>query len=315
MQDSRIYKAIIRTLSYSDVFDYPLKKQELWKFLNIRTQVNKNSFNKALNQMIREKKIEAKNRYHFLIGRKKIVSERLERERISIGKLEVAKKAANILSFIPTIKLIGISGSLSLKNAQIIDDIDFFIITTHNSLWITRFFVNVLLLLTGYKRSIQDLHGMNLVCPNLFLSEDNLLLSSMRRNLFSAREIAQLYLLLDRDSMYKKFLSANFWVKNYLANVKIPKSQPRADPPLAEKISLKKDTWERFLDSLDKIFYATQFLYMSNRITGEEIRRKAAYFHPQDKGKIILKIYKMRCEKYSKNILQDIDNKPPFLYI
>src|SRR3989344_652799 len=290
MQDSRIYKAIIRTLSYSDVFDYPLKKQELWKFLNIRTQVNKNSFNKALNQMIREKKIEAKNRYHFLIGRKKIVSERLERERISIGKLEVAKKAANILSFIPTIKLIGISGSLSLKNAQIIDDIDFFIITTHNSLWITRFFVNVLLLLTGYKRSIQDLHGMNLVCPNL-------------------------YLLLDRDSMYKKFLSANFWVKNYLANVKIPKSPASRDPALREKISLKKDTWERFLDSLDKIFYALQFLYMSNRITGEEIRRKAAYFHPQDKGKIILKIYKMRCEKYSKNILQDIDNKPPFLYI
>ena len=315
MQDSRIYKAIIRTLSYSDVFDYPLKKQELWKFLNIRTQVNKNSFNKALNQMIREKKIEAKNRYHFLIGRKKIVSERLERERISIGKLEVAKKAANILSFIPTIKLIGISGSLSLKNAQAIDDIDFFIITTHDSLWITRFSVNVLLLLTGYKRSIQDLHGMNLVCPNLFLSEDNLLLSSMRRNLFSAREIAQLYLLLDRDSMYKKFLSANFWVKNYLANVKIPKSPARRDPALREKISLKKDTWERFLDSLDKIFYATQFLYMSNRITGEEIRRKAAYFHPQDKGKIILKIYKMRCEKYSKNILQDIDNKPPFLYI
>ena len=315
MQDNRIYKAIIRTLSYSDVFDYPLKKHELWKFLNIRTQVNKNSFNKALNQMIRARKIEAKNRHLFLIGRKKIVFERLKRERISIGKLEAAKKAANILSFIPTIKLIGISGSLSLKNAQIIDDIDFFIITTHKSLWITRFFVNVLLLLTGYKRSIHDLHGMNLVCPNLFLSEDNLLLSRLRRNLFSAREIAQLYLLLDRDSMYKKFLSANFWVKNYLANVKIPKSQPRADPPLAEKISLKKDTWERFLDSLDKIFYATQFLYMSNRITGEEIRRKAAYFHPQDKGKIILKIYKMRCEKYSKNILQDIDNKPPFLYI
>ena len=315
MQDSRIYKAIIRTLSYSDVFDYPLKKHELWKFLNIRTQVNKNSFNKALNQMIRARKIEAKNRHLFLIGRKKIVFERLKRERISIGKLEAAKKAANILSFIPTIKLIGISGSLSLKNAQIIDDIDFFIITTHKSLWITRFFVNVLLLLTGYKRSIHDLHGMNLVCPNLFLSEDNLLLSRLRRNLFSAREIAQLYLLLDRDSMYKKFLSANFWVKNYLANVKIPKSPAKRDPALREKIPLKRDIWERFLDSLDKIFYAVQFLYMSNRITGEEIRRKAAYFHPQDKGKIILKIYKMRCEKYSKNILQDIDNKPPFLYI
>ncbi|MEK6847477.1 MAG: hypothetical protein AABY16_04905, partial [Nanoarchaeota archaeon] len=182
--------------------------------------------------MIRARKIEAKNRRHFLIGRKKIVFERLKREKISMNKLEIAKKAAKILSFIPTVKLIGVSGSLSLKNAQIIDDIDFFIITTHNSLWITRLFVNVLLILTGHKRTIKDLHGMNLVCPNLFLSEDNLLLSSWRRNLFSAREITQLYLLIDRDSMYKKFLSANFWVKNYLANIKIPKSPARRDPPL-----------------------------------------------------------------------------------
>lgn len=291
MKDNKIYYAIIRTLSYSDVFDYPLRKSELWKFLNIRTQVNKNSFNKALNRMIRARKIEAKNRHHFLIGRRKIVSERLERERISIGKLEVAKKAAKILSFIPTIKLIGISGSLSLKNAQIIDDIDFFIITTHNSVWITRFFVNVLLLLTGYKRSIQDLHGMNLVCPNLFLSEDNLLLSDSRRNLFSAREIAQLYLLLDRDSMYKKFLSANFWVKNYLANIKIPK----------RKYGYKNNS-RNILNFLDKIFYALQFLYMSNRITGEEIRQKAAYFHPHNKTNFILDLYKLRYEIYLKSI-------------
>ena len=66
---------------------------------------------------------------------------------------------------------------------------------------------------------------------------------------------------------------------------------------------------------LDKIFYALQFLYMSNRITAEEIRRNAAYFHPKNKGEIILKIYKLRYEKYLKNILQDIDNKSPFLYI
>lgn len=291
MKDNKIYYAIIRTLSYSDVFDYPLLKSELWKFLNIRTQVNKNSFNKTLNQMIRARKIEAKNRHHFLIGRKKIVFERLKRERISIDKLEVAKKAAKILSFIPTIKLIGISGSLSLKNAQIIDDVDFFIITTHNSVWITRFFVNVLLLLTGYKRSIQDLHGMNLVCPNLFLSEDNLLLSDSRRNLFSAREIAQLYLLLDRDSMYKKFLSANFWVKNYLANIKIPK----------RKYGYKNNS-RNILNFLDKIFYALQFLYMSNRITGEEIRQKAAYFHPHNKTNFILDLYKLRYEIYLKSI-------------
>lgn len=304
MQENKIYHAIIKTLSYSDVFDYPLRKQELWKFLNIKARVNRISFHKVLNQMVHSGKIEAKNRYYFLNGRGQIISERLKRKRISIGKLEIAKKAAKILSLIPTIKSIGISGSLSLKNATPADDIDFFIITTHNSLWITRFFVNVLLLLAGHKRSPRDLHGMNLVCPNLFLSESGFSLPVSRQNLFTAREIVQLYILFDRDNTYKKFLSANSWIKNYLPNIKVPKRK-----------YVYKDRNRSILNSLDKIFYAFQFLYMSNRITGEEVKREAAYFHPQNKGKIILKIYKMRYKKYSKDILQDIDNKFPFLYI
>ena len=210
MQDNRIYRAIIKTLVYSDVFDYPLRKRELWKFLNIRAHINKVSFDKILNQMVLEKKIETKNGLYFLNGKKVLVATRLERKKISVNKLEIAKKAAKIISFIPTVKLIGVSGSLSQRNARREDDIDFFIVTAHSSLWITRFFVNVLLLLTGYKRSIRDSRGMNLVCPNLFLSEDNLSLSSSRRNLFSAREIAQLYILLDRDNTHEKFLTANF---------------------------------------------------------------------------------------------------------
>lgn len=304
MRDNKIYHAIIKTLSYSDVFDYPLKKRELWKFLNIRNSTNKNYFYKTLNQMIFSRQIEEKRGYYFLNGRENIISTRLKRERISCGKLEIAKKAAKILSFIPTIKLIGVSGSLSLKNARLEDDIDFFIITEPNSLWITRAFVNVLLMLKGYKRSPSDFRGMNLVCPNLFLSEDNLSLLNFRRNLFSAREIAQLYVLLDRNNTHKKFLGANFWIKSFLPNIKIPKIEYNYN-----------NGSKSILNFFDKIFYAFQFLYMSNRITGEEIRQKAAYFHPQDKGKIILKIYKMRYEKYLKNILQDIDNNIQFLYI
>lgn len=304
MRPNRICQAIIKTLSYSDVFDFPLQKRELWKFLNSRTAIGKDSFNHILDQMINTKMIQTKKGFYFLNGRKKIISTRLRRKKISSNKLGIAKKAAKILSFIPTIKLIAVSGSLSQKNAKKEDDIDFFIITKSSTLWITRFFVNILLIMTGYKRSREDSHGMNLICPNLFISEDELTLPLARRNLFSAREIAQLLTLFDRKNTYKKFLPANIWVKNYLPNTKISR----------EKLNCIIDSG-KILNFLDRIFYAFQFLYMENRITGEEIRQKAAYFHPKNKGEIILKLYKMRYKKYVKNILQDIDIKPSFMYI
>ena len=305
MQDNnKIYHAIIKTLSYSDVFDYPLRKRELWKFLNVGSFVDKGSFLKVIGPMIDTKQIEEKNGFYFLNGRGRIVSTRLKRRKISFIKLKIANKAARIISFIPTIKLVGVSGSLSLKNAQKEDDIDFFIITKEKSLWLTRFLVNVLLIAAGYKRSTHDTRGMNLICPNLFLSEDSLILPLLRRNLFSSREIVQLHTLIDRDNTYKKFLAANSWIKSFLGNTKIPR----------KKYNYKNNS-SSVLGFFDKIFYAFQFLYMSNRITGEDIKQKSAYFHPQDKGKVILKLYKMRYEEYSKNILQDIDNKQPFLYI
>ena len=304
MQKNRIQKSIIKTLCYSDVFDYPLRKRELWKFLNIRGGIYKKNFENTLNQMVIRFMVGEKNGFYFLNGRNKIVKIRLARSKISIVKLKIAKKAAKLLFFIPTIKLIGISGSLSLKNAKLADDIDFFIITKSDCLWITRFLVNVLLLLARFKRSAKDSRGTNLICPNLFMSEDKLLLPAERQNLFSAREISQVLVLLDRENMYQRFLSANKWINKLLMNVQISAKM--------NKFTIGTNKITNFVDG---VFYAFQFLYMSNKITGEEVKRKVAYFHPQDKAKIILKIYKLRYEKYTKDILQDIDNNFPILYI
>jgi hypothetical protein len=285
--DNKIYKAVIRTLSYSDVFDYPLQKKEIWKFLNLRSKINKKDFQKSLNNMTEEGYIEKRRGYYFLAGRKKILSIRHSRRRISSCKLKIARKASKILSFIPTVKLIAVSGSLSLKNARASDDIDFFIITSSNTLWITRFLVNTLLLLTGSKRSVKDFHGTNLICPNLFITQDSLRLSCERQNLFSAREISQLLVLFERNNIYEKFISANPWIKKYLPNVHVK-----------SKKYMAINNENKLLNLVDKIFYAFQFLYMSNRITGEEVKQKAAYFHPKDKGKIILQLYKARYKAY-----------------
>lgn len=51
MMNSIIYNIEIKinkTLCYSDLFDYPLKKEELWKYLISSTKVEKELLTKSL---------------------------------------------------------------------------------------------------------------------------------------------------------------------------------------------------------------------------------------------------------------------------
>ena len=140
---------IIKTLSYFDIFDYPLTFQELKKYLCCKLDLGDDEFLEIIYSI---PTIQESNGLFYFLGRKDIVEKREERGQISITKHAKARVIAKILTLVPTVEYIGISGSLSMNNASISDDIDFFIVTKKNSLWITRLVVNVLLLLVRQKR-------------------------------------------------------------------------------------------------------------------------------------------------------------------
>jgi len=59
--------------------------------------------------------------------------------------LKKADKAANFIAAFPFVKGVAISGSLSKKFADEDADIDFFIITAANRLWLARTFLHLFL--------------------------------------------------------------------------------------------------------------------------------------------------------------------------
>ena len=278
---NNIKESIIKTLSYSDVFDYPLNKSEVYKYyIGERTEEEKVYF--MLEEMAKEGVISKKDDFYFLNGRQNLVLLRKERESISFKKWTLAKKIAKILGLIPTIKLIGISGSLSMNNCELRDDVDLFIITKAGSLWSTRFLVSILLILLGKKRSRNDSFGINMVCPNMFLSENSL---GIKQNIFTAHEISQLKTIVSKNGTYEKFINENAWVLNFMPN--------------AFKVGLASGKSENHsFNFLDNIFYKIQYFYMKKRITTEKISREFALFHPKDKTAFATELYETKFTSY-----------------
>jgi len=148
-----IREAILATLAYADVFNYPLRGEEVGKYLiSYELRVTNYELKRQLDTLTEDKELGVKNGYYFLTGRKEIVELRKKREKWSRKKIEKAKKVANLLKVIPTVKLVGISGALAMENSDEDDDIDLFIITSLGRLWLTRSLVTVLVELTGQRR-------------------------------------------------------------------------------------------------------------------------------------------------------------------
>jgi len=212
-------KAILATLSYSDIFDYPLTKEEIWKWLipggNLKSQISKLKIAAQNSKLVQEK-----NGFYILKGREKLVELRREREEWSRKKLKLAEKVAGILRLIPWVKLIGVTGALAMNNSKEDDDIDLLIITAKNRLWLTRLFSVLLVELTGKRRRPGDKVIKDKICLNMLLDESHLSIPEKERDLFSAHEVCQMKPLWEKERTYQQFLKANQWSQEFLPNWK-----------------------------------------------------------------------------------------------
>jgi len=276
-------KEIDKTLIYSDIFDFPLTKQEIWKYLISDKNFPKKNFLK----LFKNEKISGKKNLYFLKGREKIIEKRKNREEIGLIKMEKAKKMINLLSVIPSIYLAGVTGSLALLNSKKKEDIDLFLVSAKDSVWITRFLAVILLKLSGNYRGRTDKRVEDKICLNMIIGEDCLKIDSKRQDIYTAHEIIQLVPIFERSNTYKKFLNNNLWVKQFM-----PNSMEKTNI----KIDIKKE--RKWAVSLLKVFEpfirGIQFYSMKKHITRETVLKNFLAFHPIDHRGKILKVFKRR---------------------
>lgn len=204
-------RAIVATLLYYDLFFYPLRADELVRFVH-RCGTDGNVTPDELAQ--RSDWWETREAFWFLRGREHLVERRVQLQAVSVEKINQARRWATRLQILPGVRFIGITGSLAMANAQPHDDIDLLVITARERLWLTRALVLSTLLAFGVKRADDDRPAHpNLICANIFLSEADLHIPD--HNLFIAHEICQMLPLLGAET-YTRFIQANRWVLEYL---------------------------------------------------------------------------------------------------
>ena len=263
-------RQLANTLAYFAKYDYPLAPSELY-FWQHRSRFSK----LKINSLFKNYKIKIKN-----------WKLRQQREKYSAEKWVIAKQVGEKLKRFPTIVAVFVTGALAMNNCPKNDDIDLMLVTYPNTLWITRFFVN--LYLWRLRRFPGQTSAPDKICPNLWLDSNRLRVTPWvasdaqgvtlsERNLYLAHEILQAKCIFDRGNMYHKFITQNSWVKNYLpiAYKKTQRVTPFASSR-AKGVSLSVFFWP-----LNIFFFLIQYLYMFPKMTSEKIAPGFAFFHPR----------------------------------
>lgn len=189
------------------MFDYPLKKRELFIFL--RHTDDKHEFENALNQLIAESAVFTVGEFYSLHNNFELSTRRLKgNERASL-LLKKAESSARLISKFPFVRGVSVSGSLSKNFADQNADIDFFIITAANRLWIARTFLHV------FKKFTFLFNKQHLYCMNYFV--DEAMPEIIEKNIYTATEIATV-LPFYGSKTFADFYAANSWTKNFLPN-------------------------------------------------------------------------------------------------
>ena len=216
-------KAVLQTVAYGDLFDYPLTAAEIWRYL-IRYSASESEVDQALNNGGRTNpRLVQRDGFVALRGRSEVFEIRRRRMARAERLWPAALHYGRLISALPFVRMVAVTGSLAVDNADSNSDIDYFVVTEPGRLWLCRAMVIVIVRIAA-RRGVP-------ICPNYFLSERALVLSD--QNLYAARELAQMVPLYGMG-VYWRMRRENDWSARYLPNsAGAPGSLPgRADRPI-----------------------------------------------------------------------------------
>ncbi|HJS29801.1 MAG TPA: hypothetical protein VJ768_09275, partial [Anaerolineales bacterium] len=194
-------RSILLTLSYADLFDYPLSHQELHRYL-IGNPATPHSIQEALGSKNGfSRVVTAREGLITLAEREEIIETRRRRAGVAADFWQGAIRYGRIIARLPFVRMVAVTGALAMDNVDEDGDIDYLIVTEPGRLWLSRAWCILLVRIAGMVGSR--------ICPNYFLTTRAL--RDLQRSLYSAHEISQM-IPISGGNCYQELRSQNRWV-------------------------------------------------------------------------------------------------------
>ncbi len=306
-----VKQAITKVLRYFYFFKYPPNFEEIYTFLE--KKCSKRRFTEILQNMQENKIINAKKSAEFAVNFKEkrqnnqtrytlgeysnpslrsVQSGNLFRNynnkvKFSIRKLRMFRLRLYLqpLSLIPQIRLVGVSGTVSMMNAEKKDDIDLCIISASRRLWTARAICLLLAQMLGLRRLSGDKQAKDKVCLNLFFDGSDLKIPKIKHNGYVGHELLQMKPLINKQHTYERLLAANPWVFKIYPNAKVPNGKDYR----MRKIKRRQDSVHfpfSILDSISDLFETglkkLELISIKKHQTTEIVTHTQLWFFPQD---------------------------------
>jgi hypothetical protein len=203
----QLKESILKVVAYFDMFNYPITREEIRLFLD--QPADDVTLGPVIQSLVEKDMLWQLGQFYSLRNDPLLAERRLNGNKLAVKRIRLARKVAGVIAWFPFVRGVAISGSLSKNFAYKGSDLDFFIITAGNRLWIAK------LLLQIAVRICMAIGLNKWCCLNYYIDEEALEIEE--RNTFTAVEV--LTLLPARGRLaFQRFFAANQWAHKYLPN-------------------------------------------------------------------------------------------------
>ena len=211
-------RAVLGAVVYASLFDYPLAPAQLEASL-IGVRADAATIERWWRDSdLLQAAIEHRDGMYFPAGRSDLVGTRSRREALSRELLDRDRRILALVSNMPFVRMVALSGSLAHLNAEGSADLDLFVITAPHRVWSVTVTTLVLAKLLGWRKR---------VCMNYVVSERALAIEPC--DLFSANQIIHLRPLTGH-SVFNHFVKSNGFVRQIYPNFELPEGPKTSSP-------------------------------------------------------------------------------------
>jgi hypothetical protein len=204
---AEIDRAVLKTVAYADIFEYPMRDTEVHRYLHDIQATPAQTAEALARCSAQDGVLGVRDGYYTLRGREELVDTRRERAARAAELWPDALRYGRVLAGLPFVRLVAVTGSLAWDNVPSGGDIDYLVVTEQDRLWTCRWMIALV-------NRLARRRGAPL-CPNYIVSTRAL--ATLHNDLYTAYELSSMIPLAGTET-YEAMRRANPWATQFLPN-------------------------------------------------------------------------------------------------